>query len=222
MVERLGLLEADDDALAGVLLELKEASSKTGDERLARWRAAGAAFRRKDADRKAAPARAGNGVAQSDCGCSASLTPNAAAIPGAKSSSAASSSRPASPSEEPAVILGLLAAAKRVLSGEHAADSRQRWKDLGDQAFSSGVISSCPPPSIRCSCCCVVFVLGSAFFKSELFGHFLLLAFAIALMVVINHYTELYVWGLAYQARSPGCATFSPAAPSPSPRSLRP
>jgi len=48
-----------------------------------------------------------------------------------------------------------------------------------------------------------VFVLGSAFFKSELFGHFLLLAFAIALMVVINHYTELYVWGLAYQARIP-------------------
>ncbi len=36
LAERLGLLEADDDALAGVLLELKEASSKTGDERLAR------------------------------------------------------------------------------------------------------------------------------------------------------------------------------------------
>jgi hypothetical protein len=49
----------------------------------------------------------------------------------------------------------------------------------------------------------VVFVLGSAFFKSELFGHFLLLAFAMILMLVINHYTELYVWGLAYQARSP-------------------
>jgi len=38
--------------------------------------------------------------------------------------------------EEPAVILGLLAAAKRVLSGQHAADSRRRWKDLGDQAFT--------------------------------------------------------------------------------------
>jgi hypothetical protein len=49
----------------------------------------------------------------------------------------------------------------------------------------------------------VVFVLGSAFFKSELFGHFLLLAFAMALMMVITHYSELYVWGLAYQARIP-------------------
>jgi hypothetical protein len=37
--------------------------------------------------------------------------------------------------EEPAVILGLLAAAKRVLGGAHAADSRRRWKELGDQAF---------------------------------------------------------------------------------------
>jgi Conjugal transfer protein TraD len=40
--------------------------------------------------------------------------------------------------EEPAVILGLLAAAKWVLNGAHAAASRQRWKDLGDQAFSQG------------------------------------------------------------------------------------
>jgi hypothetical protein len=38
--------------------------------------------------------------------------------------------------EEAAVILGLLAAAKRVLSGKHADDARQRWKDLGDQAFT--------------------------------------------------------------------------------------
>lgn len=38
--------------------------------------------------------------------------------------------------EEPAVILGLLAAAKRVLSGSNAAASRQRWKELGDQAFA--------------------------------------------------------------------------------------
>ena len=37
--------------------------------------------------------------------------------------------------EEPAVILGLLTAAKQVLSGQHAADSRRRWKELGDQAF---------------------------------------------------------------------------------------
>src|SRR5271155_3037738 len=66
LVEKLGLLEADDDALAGALLEFKEASSKTGDERLARWRAAGAAFRRKDANRKTAASRASHGVAQSD------------------------------------------------------------------------------------------------------------------------------------------------------------
>ncbi len=38
--------------------------------------------------------------------------------------------------EEPAVILCLLEAARRVLSGAHAAASRQRWKDLGDQAFT--------------------------------------------------------------------------------------
>ncbi|HKV54720.1 MAG TPA: conjugal transfer protein TraD [Candidatus Binataceae bacterium] len=37
--------------------------------------------------------------------------------------------------EEPAVILGLLSAAQRVLTGQHAADSRRRWKELGDQAF---------------------------------------------------------------------------------------
>jgi conjugative transfer protein TraD len=66
LAERLGLLEADDDTLAGALLELREALSKTGDERLARWRAAGAAFRRKDKDRKAAAPRPGAGVAQSD------------------------------------------------------------------------------------------------------------------------------------------------------------
>jgi len=67
LVEKLGLLEADDDTLAGALLELKDAAlSKTGDERLARWRAAGGAFRRKDQNRKAAPARPHAGVAQSD------------------------------------------------------------------------------------------------------------------------------------------------------------
>ncbi len=40
--------------------------------------------------------------------------------------------------EEPAVILGLLTAAKRVLSGQHATGSRRRWKELGDQAFAEG------------------------------------------------------------------------------------
>jgi hypothetical protein len=40
--------------------------------------------------------------------------------------------------EAPAVILGLLTAAKRVLSGHNAADSRRRWKELGDKAFSQG------------------------------------------------------------------------------------
>jgi type IV secretion system protein VirD4 len=54
----------------------------------------------------------------------------------------------------------------------------------------------------------VVYVLGAAFFKSELFGHALLLAFAMALMLVIRHYSELYVWGFAYQARSPWARSF--------------
>ena len=62
LAERLGLLEADDDTLAGVLLELKDASSKTGDERLARWRAAGASFRRGHKDGKAAAPRPRAGV----------------------------------------------------------------------------------------------------------------------------------------------------------------
>jgi hypothetical protein len=61
----------------------------------------------------------------------------------------------------------------------------------------------------------VVYVLGAAFFKSELFGPALLLAFAMALMLVIRHYSELYVWGLAYQARSPWARSFLPIAPSP-------
>jgi hypothetical protein len=66
LAEKLGLLEADDDILAGALLELKDALSKTGDERLPRWRAAGAAFRRKDKNPKAAAPRANAGMAQSD------------------------------------------------------------------------------------------------------------------------------------------------------------
>ncbi len=66
LAERLGVLEADDDTFAGALLELKDALSKTGDERLARWRAAGASFRRKDKDRKAAAPRTDAGVAESN------------------------------------------------------------------------------------------------------------------------------------------------------------
>jgi hypothetical protein len=71
LAEKLGLLEADDDALAGALLEFKDAlgktgNDKTGDERLARWRAAGASFRRKDKDRKAAAPRTDAGVAESN------------------------------------------------------------------------------------------------------------------------------------------------------------
>src|SRR5260370_25675129 len=58
--------------------------------------------------------------------------------------------------------------------------------------------AACPLVLVR-----VVFVLGSAFFKSDLFGYALLLGFAIALMLVIRHYSELYVWGLAAQARAP-------------------
>lgn len=37
--------------------------------------------------------------------------------------------------EELAVVLGVLTAAKRVLSGRQADDSRRRWKEIGDQAF---------------------------------------------------------------------------------------
>jgi hypothetical protein len=40
--------------------------------------------------------------------------------------------------EESAVILGLLTAAKRVLTGHNAAESRRRWKEIGDKAFGDG------------------------------------------------------------------------------------
>jgi hypothetical protein len=40
--------------------------------------------------------------------------------------------------EEPAVVLGLLTAAKRVLSSQSAAESRRRWKEIGDKAFGAG------------------------------------------------------------------------------------
>src|SRR5260370_32591298 len=65
LAERLGVPEADDHVLAGVLLELKEASCKIGDERLARWRAAGTSFRRGGhKDRKAAAPRPRASVAE--------------------------------------------------------------------------------------------------------------------------------------------------------------
>ena len=38
--------------------------------------------------------------------------------------------------EEPAVILGLLTAAKRALNSQNAAESRRRWKEIGDKAFN--------------------------------------------------------------------------------------
>jgi conjugative transfer protein TraD len=67
LAEKLGLLEADDDTLAGALLELKDVLAKPGDERLARWRQTGAAFRRrKDKDGKATAPRADTAVAESD------------------------------------------------------------------------------------------------------------------------------------------------------------
>ena len=68
LAEKLGVLEVDDDALAGVLLELKDALYKNGDERLARWRQAGASFRRGHKDRKAPRpgAKAGMGASNPD------------------------------------------------------------------------------------------------------------------------------------------------------------
>jgi hypothetical protein len=55
LAEKVGVLEADDDAIAGALLELKSAiENPAGDGRLKQWRAAGASFRGKDKDRKAA------------------------------------------------------------------------------------------------------------------------------------------------------------------------
>jgi hypothetical protein len=66
LAEKLGVLEADDDALAGALLELKDALSKNGDERLARWRQAGASFRRGHEDRKASRPSAKAGMEASN------------------------------------------------------------------------------------------------------------------------------------------------------------
>src|SRR5713226_3422455 len=54
----------------------------------------------------------------------------------------------------------------------------------------------------------VLYVLGAAFFKSDLFGYALLLGFAIALMLVIRRYSELYVWGLVIEVHSPRARYF--------------
>ena len=66
LADKLGLLAADDDALAGALLELRDALSKNGDERLARWRQAGASFRRGHQDRKAPRPGAKTGMEESN------------------------------------------------------------------------------------------------------------------------------------------------------------
>jgi hypothetical protein len=58
LAERLGLLEADDDLLAGALLELKAAIA-ANDARLKEWRAHGATFLKRTAGKAAAPAANG-------------------------------------------------------------------------------------------------------------------------------------------------------------------
>jgi hypothetical protein len=40
--------------------------------------------------------------------------------------------------EDTAVVLGMLASGARVLKGPSAADSRRRWKEIGDRLFGSG------------------------------------------------------------------------------------
>ena len=37
--------------------------------------------------------------------------------------------------EDPAVLLGMLTAGARVLKSPSAADSRRRWKEIGDRVF---------------------------------------------------------------------------------------
>ena len=49
----------------------------------------------------------------------------------------------------------------------------------------------------------VVFVLGSAFFKSELFGYVLIAGFIFALMAVLHHYVPLGIIGDAIQVQNP-------------------
>jgi hypothetical protein len=55
LAERLGLLEAADDLLAGALLELKAAITAS-DPRLKEWRTHGATFRQRTATKASAPA----------------------------------------------------------------------------------------------------------------------------------------------------------------------
>ena len=40
--------------------------------------------------------------------------------------------------EEPAVLLGMLAAGARVLNAPNAEESRRRWKELGERVFGLG------------------------------------------------------------------------------------
>ena len=67
LAEKLGVLEIDDDALAGALLELKAAlDTPAGQERLKHWRSAGASFRRGPKDAKSAAPRAQAGMEESN------------------------------------------------------------------------------------------------------------------------------------------------------------
>jgi hypothetical protein len=67
LAEKVGVLEIDDDAIAGALLELKAAiENPAGDGQLKHWRAAGASFRGKDKDRKVAAPRANGAIPESD------------------------------------------------------------------------------------------------------------------------------------------------------------
>ena len=67
LAEKIGVLEIDDDAIAGALLELKSAiDNPAADGRLKQWRASGASFRGKDKDRKAAAPRANGAMEDSN------------------------------------------------------------------------------------------------------------------------------------------------------------
>jgi hypothetical protein len=60
LAERLGLLEADDDLLAGALLELKTAIT-ANDPRLKEWRSHGATFLKRTTKSPASAAPSANG-----------------------------------------------------------------------------------------------------------------------------------------------------------------
>ena len=67
LAEKVGVLEIDDDAIAGALLELKSAmENPAGDGRLKQWRTSGASFRSRDKDRKAAAPRANGAIGESN------------------------------------------------------------------------------------------------------------------------------------------------------------